>query len=431
MPVRRTLFNTIFWRAIPILLVLTISIMAFRQGVDVSDRGDIPDDNFFAQLYYAIGLFALGGMDLGMPTGGPVFWQRALILTYFLAPALAAFTVIEGLWRLIWARMISHWPWRNHIVVAGGGRVARAVVEHCRATFPGRNILVVEKNVKPSHVSHFSALKRVHLIDGDMTEKETAVTMQLQKAKCMLLLTNDELANVELAVQHKDTFQTGNGLPILVRVADLDLMERANGILGSETWSPCVNIHKAVAEKICRDSLQYMMKTEGQETLVFAGFGRFSQTYLRQFINLRGVEQVASIVIIDPDAELCWHKFFDLLPADQRNLMNEIPVLRKTGTQEDPRLWYSLLGDHGDAQNGEGKLVVLLGTNDDQSNLKVAMRVRDQTPDAYVMFRMFGASRFSKQVAQEMHLQLVDIQEELEHQIHFWIGELKRHSRGG
>ena len=44
-----------------------------------------------------------------------------------------------------------------------------------------------------------------------------------------------------------------------------------------------------------------MMKTEGKETLVFTGFGRFSQTYLRQFIDLRGVNQIDSIVIIDPE----------------------------------------------------------------------------------------------------------------------------------
>ena len=103
-------------------MVLSISILAFRNGVNVSDRVDIPDRDLITQLYYSIGLFTLGGMDLGMPTGGPVFWQRALALMYFMAPALAAFTVIEGFWKLIWQRMAFYWPWRNHIVVAGGGR---------------------------------------------------------------------------------------------------------------------------------------------------------------------------------------------------------------------------------------------------------------------------------------------------------------------
>lgn len=428
MPPRRNLFRTILRRAIPVLLVLAISILAFRNGVNVSDRADVPDRDFITQLYYAIGLFALGGMDLGMPKGGPEFWQAALVLTYFLAPALTAFTVIESFWQVIWQRMVMHWPWRNHIVVTGGGRVARAVVERCRLVFPGTSILVVEKNVTESQMAHFVPLKRVHLITGDMTERETAAAMQVERAKALLLITNDELANVEMAVQYKDAFDGGSGLPMLVRVADLDLMERANAILGTETWQPCVNVHRSVAQKICRDSIEYMQKTEGKETLVFTGFGRFSQTYLHQFIERRGIKQIDSIVIIDRDAELCWQKFSHGLTAALRERLDEVPVTRNAGVQEDPRMWHPLLEDHGAAGQPAGKLVVLLGTNEDQSNLQAAMRVRDQKPDAYVMFRMFGASLFSQRIAKEMRLQLVDIQDELTEQIRAWVDELKKHS---
>ena len=98
---RRSLLRTIIRIVIPVIMVLSISILAFRNGVNVSDRVDIPDRDLITQLYYSIGLFTLGGMDLGMPTGGPIFWQRALALMYFVAPALAAFTVIEGFWKLI------------------------------------------------------------------------------------------------------------------------------------------------------------------------------------------------------------------------------------------------------------------------------------------------------------------------------------------
>ncbi len=414
---------------IGVIIVVSISVLAFRKGVNVSDRADIPDRDLITQIYYSIGLFTLGGMDLSMPTGGPLFWQRALILMYFLAPVLAAFTVIEGFWRLIWQRMVFYWPWRNHIVVAGGGRVARAVVDRCREVFPSDSILVVEKNVTDSQEAHFRALKRVHLIGADMTERETHVAMRIARAKCLFLITNDELVNVETAVQYKENFEGGAALPMLVRVADLDLMERANAILGTRLWEPCVNIHRSVAQKICRDSIEYMLETEGKETLVFTGFGRFSQTYLRQFIMLRGTEQIESMVIIDRDAELCWQRFLSGLPEDQRSRLDQIPVLRKTGLQEDPRMWHPLLDEHGLNGESDGKLVVLLGTNQDQANFKSAMRVRDQKPDAYVMFRMFGASRFSRQVAREMNLNLVDIEEELKEQIALWVDELKKNSQ--
>jgi hypothetical protein len=406
-------------------LVLALAVLAFRNGVNVSDRGDIPDDVFFVQLYYAIGLFALGGMDLGMPTGGPRAWQNVLVFTYFAAPALAAAAVLEGLSRAIWLRLVDRWPWRDHIVVAGAGRVARAVVAECRRTFPGASILVVEKDITDAQAKHFRHIKKVHLVGGDMTDPRAVEGLRIGKARSLLLLTNDELANVELAVQVRHTFAADGGLPMLVRVADLDLMDRANRMLGRGGWAPCVNIHKAVAEKICRDSIEYMRESEGRETLVFTGFGRFCQTYLRQFMDVRGSEQIASIAIIAKEAELAWERFFDALPADQQARLGAIDVRLQSGLQEDPRAWQSLLDDRGDSQGGgRGKLVVLLGTNDDQSNLKAAMRVRDRSPDAYVMVRTFAASSFALHIGTDMNLQIVDIARELDGEIKKWVAKI-------
>ena len=284
---------------------------------------------------------------------------------------------------------------------------------------------MVEKEITAAQLNHFGPLKRVHLLAGDMTERGTIASLRIGKARSLLLLTNDELANVELAVRSTRDLPSGRALPMLVRVADLDLMERANRMLGSDGREPCVNVHKAVAEKICRDSIEYMRKSEGRETLVFTGFGRFCQTYLRQFVEVRGSEQIASIVVIAPGAELAWQQFHDALPLAQQERLAGIEVIRQQGIQEDPRTWASLLETHGSESESSGRLVVLLGTNDDQSNLKAAMRVRDRSPDAYIMVRGFGASSFSRQIGRDMGLQLVDIAEELAGEIKKWIGALE------
>jgi hypothetical protein len=116
------------------------------------------------------------------------------------------------------------------------------------------------------------------------------------------------------------------------------------------------------------------------------------------------------------------------LPAESQVAVERIDVLRETGVQEDPRMWRPLLDAQEAGGAAKGKLVVLLGTNDDQSNLKAAMRMRDKNADAYLMVRMFGASRFAEQVAEDMNLRLVDIEQELEQQIQSWIEELARRS---
>jgi len=169
-----------------------------------------------------------------------------------------------------------------------------------------------------------------------------------------------------------------------------------------------------------------MRESEGQETLVFTGFGRFCQTYLRQFMDVRGSEQIASIAVIAMEADLAWERFFDALPAEQRARLGGIDVRLQNGRQEDPRAWESLLDDRGGSQ---GKLVVLLGTNDDQSNLKAAMRVRDRSPDAYVMVRTFAASSFALHVGTDMNLQIVDIARELDGEIKNWVGKISEIGR--
>jgi hypothetical protein len=57
------------------------------------------------------------------------------------------------------------------------------------------------------------------------------------------------------------------------------------------------------------------------------------------------------------------------------------------------------------------------------------MRVRDRSPEAYVMVRAFGASSFARQVGEEMNLEIVDIAEELRIQIKTWVGEIGKRAK--
>src|SRR4051812_19144077 len=78
-------------------IVYLLAVFAFRAGVEVSARQGVPDMGLFAQLYYAGGLFILGGMDLGTPSGGPHVARVLLWTTYFAAPLITTSTVLEGL----------------------------------------------------------------------------------------------------------------------------------------------------------------------------------------------------------------------------------------------------------------------------------------------------------------------------------------------
>ena len=62
------------WRGLILVLVFLLGLTAFCGGADVSER-DVSSTDFMTKVYYTLGLFVLGGLDLGVPTGGPV-WAR-------------------------------------------------------------------------------------------------------------------------------------------------------------------------------------------------------------------------------------------------------------------------------------------------------------------------------------------------------------------
>ena len=68
----------ILFRVLPTLVILFVSIFAFNNGVVVSSNLDIGSSGFPTQLYYAISLFFLNGLDMGMPQGGGVILRNIL-----------------------------------------------------------------------------------------------------------------------------------------------------------------------------------------------------------------------------------------------------------------------------------------------------------------------------------------------------------------
>ena len=248
-------------RALPPILVVVFVVIAFQLGVNVSDRGDIPNGDLLTQIYYAVGLFTLGGMDLGMPTEGPIFWRYMLFFAYFIAPMIAAAAVIEGVWLAALPWMIVHWPWRNHVVVAGGGRIARAFIEECRVQLPNTNILVVEKQAEYPNKEVFVSMPRVYPIHGAVDDLQLMKRLQLCHARFFLFMTSDEVANIEMALQISK--QEDAVYPSFIRTADLRLMRRANSIIDYMPFEPCVNIHQVVAADFCRTAIEFMLDLNG------------------------------------------------------------------------------------------------------------------------------------------------------------------------
>ena len=78
----------ISWRIAILIIVLALGLIALSSGVTVSDREGVGGANLATKLYYVIGLFVFGGLDLGVPKDGPVWGRAMLWFVYFAAPAI-------------------------------------------------------------------------------------------------------------------------------------------------------------------------------------------------------------------------------------------------------------------------------------------------------------------------------------------------------
>ena len=181
--------------ALPFLVIL-LSICCFHYGVDLTDRGVVDDSDLFMQFYYSLGLFALGGMDLGMPIG-PSPWKEILYTLYLVAPALSALALLKGMAALLpEASMLI--PSSNHIVIVGGGRVAEACIQILSRTTNKKKILLVDIHEPRQLCKHHA-----RCLKGDVHNPDIRELLCMDRASACLVLTNDEMTNIEIGLLDK------------------------------------------------------------------------------------------------------------------------------------------------------------------------------------------------------------------------------------
>ena len=108
--------TNISWRWFAAVILFSCGLVGLTSGVSLTERPDIVASAVWVKAYYALGLFVVGGMDLGVPTGGPVVGRFILWIAYFGCPLLMASAVVEAV-----LTVVSPYRWRlkrmkDHIV---------------------------------------------------------------------------------------------------------------------------------------------------------------------------------------------------------------------------------------------------------------------------------------------------------------------------
>jgi Trk K+ transport system NAD-binding subunit len=386
----RDLLRPLVWRVLAFVLVYLTAVVALSAGVGVSQR-DLTGAGIGERAYYALGLFVLGGLDIGIPEGGPLFGRSLLWSAYFLAPAITVSALLETAIRLVGPLALRVRPLSGHVVIGGGGRLALLYVRKLRQRDRRKTVVVVERDPRAPFLTELREVHRALVVIGDVASDTVLRGLRMKRAHRVLLLTGDDFANLDAAakiLRHAPRLAHG----IVVHVSDLGFMRQT---AGSSVARDCevFNGHEFAAIHLVRDHLgAHFRSTPNRDLVVLAGFGRFGQTVLDQ-LQKHALGSFGRVVIIDENASRHSRAF-----ADGPGFAHDYERLLIEGDIRDPEIWSriaEIVHEHGHDP------VVVLGSGHDGTNLHAALRVRDQHPGAYVIVRSFRSSPFAEEVADE------------------------------
>lgn len=380
-----------FARGLALLAVSAMAVHAFQAGVDVSDRPGLPDAELLTQLYYAAGLFVLGGLDLGTPVSGPGFERALLWASYFLAPAITTSAVIEGALRLVGSRAFEKMGLKQHLVVVGLGQLGTTFVAAVRRVQPYRMVVALERDVGRPGLDQVRRQHDVRLIPGDARIASSFDALRLERAVGVALLTEDDLLNLDIGVRLSRAYPK---LPVVAHVSNISLQRAAIDVEQQRGGAKfrVFNGHRITAAHLFDNHLkQYFAGTHEKDRVVLAGFGRFGQTIF-ELLERQATSEIGRLMIVDRVASLRFRIYRAEVPADAG-----IEPITLDGELSDPEVWHEILsrlGTEGPAP------VVIIGSDSDQANLQSALWARRCWPECKAFVRFQNQSDFAEKLAQ-------------------------------
>ncbi|MBT3428594.1 MAG: potassium transporter TrkA [Gammaproteobacteria bacterium] len=381
--------NSKNWRWALALIVIFCGFVGFQSGVEVSER-NLSEVGVATKLYYTLGLFILGGMDIGVPVSGPWWGQVLLWIGYFGAPLLTGSTIVDWLQRLVidqqrWLKKV-----KNHVILIGTEELSYRILAKLRERNPEVTIVIVERHITAVQAQVFTERFAAKVITGDFTNQEFLLTLRLEQALRVFIASASDFDNFEAASKILDLRPELEGKLVVhcSRLRFMRAMRLSDVIKKAIVFN---NYHLAAKQLVKRHMLGHFSDTRKLDTVVIAGFNRFGQTILEE-LQQSAIGEVSDVVIIDSDVQRRI-----LVTKEQIEISSAFRLHLLEGEIDHPQVWQQL----GSMINLElMRPFLLLATPKDDDNLRTGLWLKRKYPSAKVMVRSARTSHFSKQVCE-------------------------------
>ena len=392
------------WRWIAVLILFLSALAGFASGVAVTHRPEIVDAGLAAQAYYSLGLFVIGGLDLGTPTGGPQFGRVLLWFAYFGAPLLTASALIEAVVRLI---SPSRWQLRRlrgHVVINGSGRLARAYLRALRQEDPDVRVVVVAMRIEDLAERELVDSFDATVLKADIRQPYVLEQLRVKRARRIVLLGDNDFRSFETASRIASFYPRATS-KIILHCNNLRFLR---SLEATELVRQFVsfNTYHLTAEALVREHLtDHFHKTADRDQVVLAGFGRFGQSVLEE-LDANSAKEIACVAVLDTDAQRRI-----LVVDEQKRLAGTYRREVVEGDIGHPQTWQQL---EKAVDLSIGEPAIVLGTGNSEQNLRTALWLRDNYPNAKLYMRTNGRSSLAQAMGEEFDIIDIGITQLLE-----------------
>jgi Trk K+ transport system NAD-binding subunit len=398
------------WIAVAALFFFIAAMIGFASGVSVTERPSIDTANLLTRAYYSLSLFVVGGVDLGTPQGGPLLGRVLVWTAYFGAPVLTASTLLGALWQAIAPHSLKLRRLRNHVVVVGAGELSLSYLRVLRRHRPRIPVVVVSRTTpQQSVIDEFQQGLGATVVVGDITHEFFLRQLKVERARKILLLSDDSLRSYEAASSLLNMVPR-IGERIVIHCVRLRFMRAMENTLVAKTCETFNTYHLAASGLVRDRMLQQFRETREKDVVIIAGFGRFGQTILEE-LQRNAPDELATVAIIEKDA----HR--RILVAEEQMAFN-FDYKRKVfdGDISHPEVWQRLQAEVELKEDGDSSVFVL-GTGQEEDNLRTALWIKRKYPKAMVIARSSRESRFATEVAAEHNFVSISINQLVEENI--------------
>ncbi len=398
----RRIFN---WRLATALGLFLAGLIGLASGVSLTERPAITGSDLLTKAYYSLGLFVVGGLDIGTPVDGPWLGRTLLWVAYFGAPLLTASALIEAVVRIV---APQHWHLRrlrNHVVIVGSGALSISYLRVLRRSDPDTRVIVVDTAVDKVRELELEQSFNVSVVVGDITHDFLLRELRIGRAARIVLLGDDDFQAYEAASKILREFPTARVTLHCHNLRFLRAMEETSVARLSATFN---SYHLAAASLVRDHLIGHFRRTRARDTVVLAGFGRFGQTILEELQD-QAIEEIDNVILIDVDADRRV-----LVAEEQEKLGEGYQRLVLEGDIAHPEVWRTLTRTV-DLEHSEP--TIILGTGSTEDNLRTSLWIKRKYPNASVYARTNDQSELALEVGAEHDIKCISIKQLVEDNI--------------